>query len=162
MSKIAIVADNLSTFEEFFDLIIAHLWEKTETNLENIKYVIKNEIQQEYMVAFSVLRNDIGNLKNKAITREIHQKISEAETDMQNVFEHICHWFQRSSESKHNDFDLKFAFDLGLKTIKNMHPEARFRPEEIESTISNKIPGQYIKSYDGIFIIFLIIFIKRQ
>lgn len=70
---------------------------------------------------------------------------------MQNVFEHICHWFQRSSESKHSDFDLQFAFDLGLKTIKNMHPETRFVAQKIENTISDKIPGQFIKSYDGIF-----------
>ena len=150
-SKIAYYADNIKTFEEFFDMIISYLWQKTEINLENIKYVIKNEIQQDYMSAFGNLRNAIAILKNKTITRELQQKISEAETDIQNVFEHICHWFQRSSESKHSDFDIQFAFDLGLKTIKNMHPEARFVTEKIEDTISDKIPGQFIKSFDGIF-----------
>lgn len=149
--KLACSVDNISTFEEFFDIVITHLWQKTEINLENIKYVIKNEIQQDYMKAFKELRNNITNLNNKTIVREIQQKIREAETDMQNVLEHICHWFQRSSESKHNDFDLQFAFDLGLKTIKNMHPEARFVTEKMEDTISDKIPGKYIKSFDGIF-----------
>lgn len=103
------------------------------------------------MSALVDLRNSIGGLTNKTIIRDLQQKISEAETDMQIVFEHICHWFQRSSESKHNDFDLQFAFDLGLKTIENMHPEARFFTEKIEETISDKIPGRYIKSFDGIF-----------
>lgn len=150
-TEIAFFADNINTFEEFFDLVISYLWAKTENNLNNIKYVIKNEIQQEYMSALVDLRNSIGGLTNKTIIRDLQQKISEAETDMQIVFEHICHWFQRSSESRHNDFDLQFAFDLGLKTIENMHPEARFFTEKIEETISDKIPGRYIKSFDGIF-----------
>lgn len=148
---IAYLTANINTFEEFFDVVISYLWNKTEINLENIKHVIKNEIQQDYMSAFSELRNMLGSLNSKAITRELQQKISEAETDMQNVFERICHWFQRSSESKHSDFDLQFAFDLGLKTIENMHPEARFLTEKIEETISDKIHGEYIKSFDGIF-----------
>lgn len=149
--KIGCDVDNIKTFEEFFDIVITYLWEKTEINLEKIKYVIKNEIQQDYMRAFNDLSNNIMDLNNKTIVREIQQKIREAETDMQNVFEHICHWFQRSGESKHSDFDLQFAFDLGLKTIKNMHPEARFVTEKIKKTISDKIPGRYIKSFDGIF-----------
>lgn len=149
--EIAIFADNISTFEEFFDLVISFLWRKTERNLEKIKYVIRNEIKQDYMTAFSNLGSAISSLNNKTITRELLQKIREAETDMQNVFERICHWFQRSSESKHSDFDLQFAFNMGLETITNMHPETSFIVESIEETVSDKIPGQYIKSFDGIF-----------
>lgn len=149
--NIAYYADKIKTFEEFFDMVITYLWRKTEINLEKIKYVIRNEIKQDYMTAFINLRYAILALNNKAIIRELQQKISEAETDMQNVLEHICHWFQRSNESKHSDFDLQFAFDLGLKTITNMHPEAKFVVEELEDTISDNIPGQFIKSFDGIF-----------
>lgn len=149
--EIACYADNIKTFEEFFDMVITYLWSITERNLENIKYVIRNEIKKDYMDAFSDLRNAISGLSNKTIVREIQQKISEVEIDMQNVLEHICHWFQRSNESKHSDFDLQFAFDLGLETIKNMHPEAEFVVSKMEDTISDKIPGRYIKSYDGIF-----------
>ena len=150
-SCIAIYADDIKTFDEFFDLVIALLWVKTEKNLENIKNVIKSEIQQDYIEALGSLRNSLFVLKNKTILRELYQKISEAETDIQTVLGHICHWFQRSSESKHSDFDLQFAFDLGLKTIQNMHPEVNFVTEKIEETISDKIHGKYIKSFDGIF-----------
>ena len=63
---------------------------------------------------------------------------------MQNVLERICHWFQRSNESKHSDFDLMFAFNLGLQTVVNMHPEKRFVVDELAPTESDKISGAYI------------------
>lgn len=150
-ADVSMYVDNCITFEDFFDKVIMYLWKRTEYNLEMIKHVIRTEIEQDYMNAFNSMRNAISVLSNKTVAREIYQKISEAETDMQNVLEHICHWFQRSNESKHNDFDLQFAFDLGFKTIENMHPEARFRAEKLEETVSDKIPGHFLKSFDGIF-----------
>lgn len=150
-AKLSIYLDNTTSFEDFFDKVIMYLWERTEYNLQNIKYIIKTEIEQDYINAFNYMRNEIAVLNNKTIAREIHQKISEAETYMQNMLEHICHWFQRSNESKHNDFDLQFAFDLGFKTIENMHPEAKFKAEKLDETVSDKIPGHFLKSFDGIF-----------
>lgn len=70
---------------------------------------------------------------------------------MPNTLNKICYWFQRSTESKHNDFDLQFAFNVGLQTIINMHPEKRFIAKEINPVESDKIQGQYLKNFEGIF-----------
>lgn len=81
----------------------------------------------------------------------MQQKINEASTDMQNVLDRVCYWFQRSTESKHSDFDLQFAFDLGFQTISNMHREVEFIACPKENTQSDKIPGMYLKSFNDIF-----------
>lgn len=148
---ISVYTESATTFDEFFDIVINYFWVITERNLENVKYVIKTEISQAYMDAFSALKKDVIIIKNKNVLRDLQQKINEAEIDMQNVLSHICYWFQRSNESKHNDFDLQFAFDLGLQTIKNMHPEKRFIAKKLEEVKSDKIRGVYLKNYDGIF-----------
>lgn len=140
-----------TTFEEFFNIVVNYFWLITERNLENIKNVILTEIMRDYMDAFADLKNAVAKIGNKSLLRELQQKISEAEIDMQNVLKRICYWFQRSNESRHNDFDLQFAFDLGLRTIENMHPEKHFVADELEPTVSDKIPGSYLKSFDGIF-----------
>ncbi len=145
------IAYNLESFEEFMDIIISMMWEITEDNLMHVKEVISTEILEEYNTAFSILKTKIVDIKNKKISRELVQKINEASTNMPNVLNKICHWFQRSAESKHNDFDLQFAFDLGLETIKNIHPEKNFIAKAIEKTVSDKIPGYFLKDYDGIF-----------
>lgn len=151
MRTISLCVENIVTFEEFFDIVVNYFWKITERNLDSIKYIINTEIKQDYRNVFANLRNDVMRMSNKSILRELQQKISETELDMQNSLVHICHWFQRSNESKHNDFDLQFAFNLGLQTIENMHPEKHFVLDELEKTVSDKIPGNYLKSYDGIF-----------
>jgi hypothetical protein len=151
MLEIAISADLANNFDEFLDIVINYLWTITEKNLCQIKQIIKSEIIQDYHNAFEDLKNSIVEISNKSVLRELQQKINEAATDMPNVLYRICYWFQRSTESKHNDFDLSFAFNMGLQTIKNMHPEKKFIANEKEKTISDKIPGAYLKSFDGIF-----------
>lgn len=139
-------------FEEFLDLVFDYLWKKTEENLVLMKAKIKDEIAMRYTEAFKNLRANLEDVEPKIKIRELNRKINEAETDMQNVLEKICFWFQRSEESKHADFDLEFVFLMGLQTIHNMHPECKFTPKSIKSTnCDKKIKGQYLKNFANIF-----------
>lgn len=139
------------TFDEFLDIIISFLWKLTERNLLMMKELIKTEILEDYTNAFNNLKFAITNVSNKNKLRDLQQKINEASTDMQNVLDRICYWFQRSTESKHSDFDLQFAFDLGLQTIENMHREVEFIATKIEDTESDEIAGECLKSFNDIF-----------
>lgn len=151
IKNLSFMSKKVKTFEDFFDKVIDYLWMITEENLLNIKKIIQLEIKQDYLNAFTELKNNIGGIGNKRVSQQLLRKINEAEIDMQNVLDRICHWFQRSNESKHSDFDLMFAFNLGLQTVVNMHPEKHFVVDELAPTESDKISGAYMKSFDGIF-----------
>ncbi len=151
INNIAYELENEKTFDEFYDIVVNYFWILTEKNLTEVKKILKTEIFQDYLNAFNALRTDIRNISNQRICRRIQQKTKEAETDMQNTLEKISYWFQRSNESKHNDFDLQFAFDLGLQTIKYMHPEKQFKASALEPTKSDKISGNLLKDLDGLF-----------
>lgn len=149
---ISMAQQDVLEFEEFLDIVFDYLWKKTEKNLVVVKNKIKGEIASSYSDAFKKLRANLEYVASKAKIRELNRKINEAETDMQNVLDKICFWFQRSEESKHADFDLEFVFLMGLHTIHNMHPECKFIPNAIEDSSSDKkIKGQYLKSFANIF-----------
>ena len=148
---LSLEATNCNTFDEFLDIVISFFWEITEKNLLIMKDIINTEILEDYTTAFNNLKSKITVVSNKNKLRELQQKISEASTDMQNVLDRICYWFQRSTESKHSDFDLQFAFDLGLQTITNMHREVDFIAKRKEDTESDEIPGVHLKSFNDIF-----------
>lgn len=146
-------AKGMESFEEFLDLMFSILWDMTEHNLLHVKDIINNEIVEDYNRAFDTLKTKIMNVNDKKVSRELVQKTNEAATDMLNVLNRICNWFQRSAENKHNDFNLQFAFDLGFETVKNMHPEKIFIAKALGRTSGDKISGGYLKDYDGIFYI---------
>lgn len=140
-----------NTFDEFLDIIIDFLWKVTESNLTKMKKIIKTEILEDYTTAFNNLKSAILTVNNKNKLRDLQQRINETSTDMQNVLDRICYWFQRSTESKHSNFDLQFAFDLGLQTITNMHREVEFVAVRKQKTESDEIPGDCLKSFNDIF-----------
>lgn len=149
---IAMKGQEVLEFEQFLDIIFEYLWQKTEENLILMKAKIKEEIVTRYVEAFNNLRADLEEIEPKVKLRELNRKINEAETDMQNVLDKICFWFQRSEESKHADFDLDFVLLMGLQTIHNMHPECKFVPKAIKPSISDKkINGRYLKNFANIF-----------
>lgn len=151
IDQIAMELEPAKSFDEFYNIVINYLWVLTEENLMKVKEVLKTEIYQDYLESFETLRDDVNGISNKRVCRRIQQKTKEAETDMQNTLEKITFWFQRSNESKHNDFDLQFAFDLGLQTVMYMHPEKRFKAIALEPTESDKITGDFLKDFDGLF-----------
>ena len=149
---ISMNCEGIVEFEDFIEIVIDFLWKQTELNLIIIKDKIKNEISLRYVRAFQNLRLKLDTISSKSKIRELNRKINEAETDMQNILERICFWFQRSEESKHADFDLEFVFLMGLHTIHNMHPECKFAPKQIKPIMcEQKIEGKYLKNFSNIF-----------
>lgn len=151
LERVSSKVEDETPFEEFIDVVLNILWEITERNLNEIREIIQNEIGKDYQRAFELLKKELGLVKNADRLRELNQKINEASIDMFNVLDKICYWFNRSIESRHNDFDLDFVFKLGLETIKNIHPEKIFVAKELEKTDSEKFSGLYLKSFESIF-----------
>lgn len=150
--EISMRGQEVLEFEQFLDVVFDYLWKRTEENLIFMKEKIKDEITTRYVGAFKKLRAYLEEIEPKVKIRELNRKINEAETDMQNVLDKICFWFQRSEESKHADFDLDFVLLMGLQTIHNIHPECKFVPEPLKPSISDKkINGRYLKSFANIF-----------
>lgn len=145
------VTENIEEFEDFFNAIIEFLWLRTERNLEYVKKVIHTEIKNDYLNALHNFADKVETIDNSQVSKKLIEKISEAEIDLQNSLDHISYWFQRSNESMYSDFELQFAFDLGLQTVKNLHHEKEFIAIALEPSCSDKIAGEYLKFYDGIF-----------
>lgn len=147
------VASNISELSDFIDYVFEYLWEKTEINMTKMKRLLKVDILEQYRTAFNTVKAIIDNLEHKEKAKSLRRKIVDASNEMQNAVENVCFWFQRSTESKSQDFDLDFVFQMGYETICNMHPETRFAKFELEKfqTDGKKINGQYLKAYSDIF-----------
>ena len=138
-------------FEEFIDKIFEYLWKITEYNLEKMKEIIRDEIKQRYIGAFTKLSNVMKDINKITPFPEAIRWLNEAQNDVDAELEKICNWFKRSAESQHADFDLDLAFQIGFKMIENIHPEKKFVVECLNKDFASKIPGVYLKNYWNIF-----------
>lgn len=150
-----IILNKSRTFDDmdtFLNYVFDFLWEKTENNLVKMKTLLIGEIQKRYEDAFLTLKTSIEAVKNKSKTAGLLRKIVEASNDMPNVINKVCFWFQRSTESKHTDFDLDFVFNMVLETVTSMHPDTNFVPVKMDGfKVEGKIDGKYLKLYSDIF-----------
>lgn len=146
-------ASEMADFSEFLDLMFEYLWSKTEVNMRKMKELLKGEILQECTAAFDTLKNDLKNMACGKKISALQNRAGDAYSEMQAAVDKVCVWFQRSTESKNQDFDLDFAFQMGYETICNMHPEIRFVKTELEKFESDgsRIEGKYLKAYSDIF-----------
>lgn len=138
-------------FEEFIDKIFEYLWQITEYNLEKMKTIIREDITPRYLVAFSKLSAVIKKINEIYSFPNAIRWLNEAQNDIDAELEKICHWFNRSAESQHADFDLDLAFQIGFKMIENIHPEKTFAINKLNKDFGYKIPGMFLKNYWDIF-----------
>lgn len=144
-------ASTMEVFEDFLDYMISFMWNITEWNLQKIKDTLNTEILEDYNSAIANLKNKILQIETSSKKRELVNKINAAAVEIQAVLEKICSWFQRSKNSQNNDFELQFAFDMELQVVSTVHRDKIFVAKAKEDTISDKIPGEYLKNYSGIF-----------
>lgn len=145
-------AVSIGELSEFIDYVFEYLWKKTEINMNAMKQLLREEILYRLQYAYNVAKETIDKYESNDLAN-LRRRIVNASNEVQNVIEKVCYWFQRSTESKNQDFELDFVFQMGYETICNMHPETRFTKIELEpfQTDGGKIEGKHLKAYSDIF-----------
>lgn len=152
IEQLSYCASKMNELSEFVEYMFEYLWERTERNMSNMKKLLHGEILQRLQGAYDAAKEAIDNLEYKELAN-LRRRIVNASNEVQTVIDKICFWFQRSTESKNQDFELDFVFEMGYETICNMHPETRFTKCELKPYQSDgkKIEGKYLKLYSDIF-----------
>lgn len=136
-------------FEDFIDFVFDYLWNQTENNLRRMRQFIREDIKKKYFEAFFKLQSVF--LDYQDFFPEAIQWIKEAQNDIDAALEIICDWFQRSPEGQYADFALETAYQIGLQTICNIHPETLFKVDRFINETDGMMKGHMLKSYVAIF-----------
>lgn len=140
-----------SQLEDLVDYVFDYLWIVTEKNLEKMQHIIQEEVSQKYSDEFSKLTGVYRELGQKDDFPEAFRRLKEAHERMDEELEKVCHWFKRSAMSKHEDFSLEQAFQIGFRMIENVHPEKKFSVSKLDAGSEIKLEGDFLKNYVDIF-----------
>jgi hypothetical protein len=142
-------------FDEFFDLLLSHLWSKTDSSLLSARQKIGEDLMRMMLSKIDDLTADIREIKRGASLNDLEGAIASGRTAIQMSIEEIVGWFTRSEPGECADFDLHIPVDIAFNT-------ARARCNHKGASISVKLPnnqlfqGRLLKPLTNIFIMIFV------
>jgi len=117
---------DITEYEEFFDIVITILWDRTEKILYNIRENISNSIKTQMISLLSDLSRNLENQIDKFEYTELNEIISNitsCQTEISNELDKISSWFKRSNSKSINEFDLDLPINASLTILKRIFKE---------------------------------------
>lgn len=110
--------------EEFFDIIMQIMWTSTENSLKVIREILKNEIQNDFLLYLDELQEEIRCIKdnnNEKLITELSTDIINCRIELQSQIEKISNWFKLSKNTEYSDFDSLVLVDTCIETLGNLN-----------------------------------------
>jgi len=118
-NKIAGIAE----FEDFFEVVISILWDRTEINLTRIREDISEKIKEIMVSSLVDLSKEVESIFDKNEYQEVNElirNITLCQTDIKNELDKIAAWFRRTNSKTINEFYIQLPIDSTLTTLKRL------------------------------------------
>lgn len=119
------------TIEEFIDVCIDNLWEKTDENLLSVRKLLDEAIRPRFMTLFDQLTDDIHGLAYSTPIGDLRNGIGRAKTQLRLRLDEISSWFKRSQVYDRQDYQAGLPVDIALNMITKTSSEASVVPKVV-------------------------------
>lgn len=147
----------VKSLDEFIDLCVETLWEKTDVNLEHVQNVLRTEIRQRLLLAFDELNRSLNALSFADRLGELYNHVFRARTNTQAQLNSVASWFKRSEVYDRQDYSIEFPILVATNMIRNSISGARdWDGVELNiSDVQGLMPG---RSLDAMVDMFCVLF----
>jgi hypothetical protein len=140
----------LNSIDDFIDVCIDSLWEKTDANLLGVQKIIEQDVRADFMKTFDKLTDAIAHVPPCQALSDLRNAISKARTNIQLKIKEVSSWFTRRQVYDRQDYIPSLPIDIALNMISKTMPENSVMPN-VKKTVSSgesvKMPG---RTLDGI------------
>jgi hypothetical protein len=105
------------TIEEFIDVCIDNLWEKTDENLLGVRQFLDHNVRPRFLALFDRLTDDIHGVTYCAPVSDLRNCIARAKTQLRLRLDEISSWFKRSQVYDRQDYQAGLPVDIALNMI---------------------------------------------
>lgn len=105
--------------DDFINLCVETLWEKTDTNLAKVQLVLNTDIRSQFLDAFDHLTESLAALHYADRLGELHNHIGRARTNIQTRISTVSSWFKRSEVYDRQDYGVDFPVLIARSMIEN-------------------------------------------
>ena len=139
-------------YNEFVNLIFEHLWVRTNTNLQNIQYNIRNIIKDRFFEAIQTIESVAKELSIDTIS-ELATNFTDIRVKIENKLDKIAQWFT-ITDTQIADFEFSKIIDVCCESLHNHYTTKKL---ELVKTINfnSLIKGIYYTHFVDLIRIFL-------
>jgi len=109
----------VKSLDEFIDLCVETLWDKTDANLVHVQQVLRTDIRQKLMAAFDELQRSLSTLSFSDRLGEVYNHLNRARTSTQTQLHNVTSWFKRSEVYDRQDYSIEFPVLIATNMIRN-------------------------------------------
>ena len=96
------------------------------------------------------MQQEVRSLDGAHQAAELTRNISLCQTNLQIVLDGVSQWFTISSSSLVTEFSLDELFDISVKSINNIYPNKRIRPQLMVDDKETRIHGKHFPHFSDI------------
>lgn len=147
----------VKSLDEFIDLCVETLWDKTDSSLLLVQNVLRTDVRQKLSLAFDELNRSLNSLSFADRLGELYNHVFRARTNTQAQLNNVTSWFKRSEVYDRQDYSIEFPMLVATNMIRNSISGARDW-EGVELNISDVqglMPG---RSLDAMVDMFCVLF----
>lgn len=102
--------DDRLLFEPFIAYLIQILWDKTDTNLKEIRNILEQKIKQKILNNFDQLQDNLANIHSDI--NKLKNSIAKARTEINQSLVILIAWFGRMENLEKRDFEIRDTIDI--------------------------------------------------
>ena len=134
----------IGDYDEFASKVFSVFWSATETSLERVRKHLTNVVLTNLHVAVDELEDDLLSIAQNYQLNSITSLLPNAKIDLRHAIERVSSWFALSRDHEYQDYDLKTAFDVGLRTVESYYSDitidASFNSNEVHQMKGSTLP----------------------
>ncbi|WP_333907628.1 hypothetical protein [Delftia acidovorans] len=143
-------------FKDFDELIVKcvnSLWEKTDSNLAEVRNYLTVSLRSELMRLFDQLEADIASINHEITPPGLLNSIARSRTAVQQSLDSIVGWFKRSEVYDRQDFDIDFPCHIAANMMNRTLsvPIGWTGPNHLKMEADGKVPGRALDALVDIF-----------
>ncbi len=112
--------NSIDNIDEFIDICVDILWEKTDDNLIKVKELILGQVKTSILTAFDKLNESLGRLGYTDRLGELQNHIARAKTNIQHQISNVSTWFTRNEVYDRSDYTIDFPILIAKTMVSNL------------------------------------------
>ncbi|MGO4335581.1 hypothetical protein AB4037_11755 [Labrys sp. KB_33_2] len=112
---------NLEDYQEFIDVVLNFLWQRTDASLELVRNALRDVTLAKLSSYMLDLENTLQTIQQYRTAVDIQSALNLAKPELQSAVERVASWFKLSDSQEYPDYAFTTSYAAALATVESYY-----------------------------------------